>query len=72
MASYDLHCRACGRDFDIFVQGFIKDHHKVCPDCSSRDVEQRFTGGFVVKGSGGDVGRLGSGGSHSCATSSFG
>ncbi len=33
-ASYDPYCWA-GWISDIFVQGFIKDHHKVCLDCSS-------------------------------------
>lgn len=47
MSSYDLHCFSCGRDFEVFVQGFLKDWHKVCPDCSSRNVEQRVTGGFM-------------------------
>ncbi len=72
MASYDLRCRACGRDFDVFVQGFLKDGHKVCPDCGSHDVEQRFTGGFMMKMSGGSLGASGSGAAHSCGSSSFG
>ncbi len=44
MASYDLRCASCGKDFEVFVQGFLKDHHKDCPDCGSQEVEQRFTG----------------------------
>jgi putative FmdB family regulatory protein len=44
MATYDLRCVSCGREFDVFVQGFLKDDSKVCPDCGSAKVEQRFTG----------------------------
>lgn len=44
MASYDLRCCSCGRDFEVFVRGFLKDDAKICPDCGSREVEQRFTG----------------------------
>jgi putative FmdB family regulatory protein len=44
MASYDLRCCTCGKDFEVFVLGFLKDESKVCPDCGSREVEQRFTG----------------------------
>ena len=44
MASYDLRCDSCGQDFELFVQGFLKDEHKVCPDCGSREVAQRYTG----------------------------
>ena len=44
MASYDLRCRSCGKEFEVFVLGFLKDEAKVCPDCGGREVEQRFTG----------------------------
>jgi putative FmdB family regulatory protein len=44
MASYDLKCRSCGDEFEVFVRGFLKDDAKVCPECGSREVEQRFTG----------------------------
>ena len=55
MASYDLKCATCGKDFEVFVRGFLKDEVKVCPECGGRDVHQRFTGfgGFtgLVSGS---------------------
>jgi putative FmdB family regulatory protein len=52
MASYDLKCRSCGKDFEVFVLGFLKDEAKVCPECGGREVEQRFTGfgGFTGVG----------------------
>lgn len=52
MASYDLKCRSCGKDFEVFVLGFLKDEAKVCPDCGGRDVEQRFTGFGGIMGLG--------------------
>lgn len=52
MASYDLKCGGCGREFELFVQGFLKDHQRVCPDCGSDQVEQRFTG-FMMGATGG-------------------
>ncbi len=50
MASYDLKCNTCGKDFEVFVLGFLKDDAKVCPDCGGRDVQQRFTGFGGVTG----------------------
>ena len=44
MASYDLKCRSCGKEFEVFQLGFLKQEAKVCPDCGGREVEQRFTG----------------------------
>ena len=43
MASYDLLCDACGHDFEVFRQGFLKDEDRVCPDCGSTEVRQKFT-----------------------------
>ncbi len=50
MASYDLKCCSCGKDFEVFVLGFLTEDAKVCPDCGSRKVEQRFTGFGGVTG----------------------
>jgi putative FmdB family regulatory protein len=43
MASYDLVCEACGHDFEVFRQGFLRDEDRVCPDCGSLDVRQKFS-----------------------------
>ena len=43
MASYDLVCNACGNEFEVFVQGFLKDDDRVCPQCESNDVRQKFS-----------------------------
>jgi putative FmdB family regulatory protein len=73
MASYDLKCRSCGKDFEVFQLGFLKEEAKVCPACGGRDVEQRFTGFGGVIGAGSDGASCSLGGrpgSRSCSPSS--
>lgn len=55
MASYDLKCTSCDRDFEVFVQGFLREDKKVCPECGSTEVEQLFTGFLCGSGSGGSA-----------------
>lgn len=43
MASYDLICEACGHIFEVFRQGFLHDDDKVCPQCGSTNVRQKFS-----------------------------
>ena len=43
MASYDLVCEKCGHAFEVFRQGFLKDDDRVCPECDSEDVRQKFS-----------------------------
>lgn len=43
MASYDLVCDACGHDFEVYRQGFLKDEDRTCPDCGSTEVRQKFS-----------------------------
>jgi putative FmdB family regulatory protein len=50
VASYDLRCRTCGNEFEVFVLGFLKEQDKVCPQCGGREVEQRLTGFGGVTG----------------------
>jgi len=70
MATYDLRCRSCGHEFEIFVLGFLKDEAKVCPQCGSREVERRFTAFEGVVSFGSSEGRSYSGGGgKSCASS---
>ncbi len=42
MALYDFVCLECGHPFELFVQGFIKDDDKRCPQCGSSAVRQKF------------------------------
>ncbi len=54
MASYDLVCDECGHDFEVFRQGFLKDDDRVCPECGSTEVRQKFTSFLSsIGGSGG-------------------
>jgi putative FmdB family regulatory protein len=50
MALYDFVCMDCGSTFEVFVQGFIKDDDKRCPECGSHAVRQKFTS-FLRAGS---------------------
>ncbi len=43
MASYDLICEDCGNSFEVFRQGFLKDEDRVCPECGSAEVRQKFS-----------------------------
>jgi putative FmdB family regulatory protein len=62
MASYDLKCRSCGEEFEVFQLGFLKEEAKVCPACGGREVEQRFTGFGGVLGFGSAAGPYSEGG----------
>jgi len=43
MASYDLVCEKCEHVFEVFRQGFLRDGDRVCPDCGSTEVRQKFS-----------------------------
>ena len=43
MATYNLVCGACGHDFELYVQGFLKDEDKECPACGSFQTQQKFS-----------------------------
>ena len=47
MPTYDLACATCDTNFERYRQGFLRDEDRVCPDCGSQEVTQRFTG-FVT------------------------
>jgi putative FmdB family regulatory protein len=47
MPTYDLACASCDTNFERFRQGFLRDEDRVCPDCGSHEISQRFTG-FVT------------------------
>lgn len=67
MAIYDLKCDECGEEFEKFVTGFLKDEDRVCPECGSREISQRYTGVFGVGSS-----SCGTGGCSSPPGGSFG
>jgi len=43
MASFDLICDTCAHTFEVFHQGFLRDEDKVCPECGSTEVRQKFS-----------------------------
>lgn len=43
MATYEMVCNECNHTFDVFRQGFLKDEDKVCPECKSTEVRQKFS-----------------------------
>ena len=43
MATYDLVCLECGRDFEVFVPGFIKDEDRQCPACGLFKTRQKYS-----------------------------
>ena len=66
MASYDLICEKCDHLFEVYRQGFLKDEDRVCPECGSTDVRQKFSS--FLKNLGGSTG----GGSCAPSGSPFG
>jgi putative FmdB family regulatory protein len=40
---YEFTCKRCGEAFEVLTRGFIKEHQRVCPECGSEDVRQKFT-----------------------------
>ena len=43
MATYEMVCNTCSHNFEVFRAGFLKDTDKVCPECESAEVRQKFT-----------------------------
>jgi putative FmdB family regulatory protein len=58
MATYDLLCENCEHVFEVFRQGFLRDEDKVCPECGSTEVRQKFSSFLTNLGgsSGGECG----------------
>lgn len=44
MPTYDLHCPACGLNFETFRQHFLREEDRVCVGCGSPGATQRLTG----------------------------
>jgi putative FmdB family regulatory protein len=53
MASYDLICEKCGHVFEVFRQGFLRNEDRVCPECDSTEVRQKFSSFLSNLGSSG-------------------
>jgi putative FmdB family regulatory protein len=43
MATYDLVCEKCEHVFEVFRQGFLRDEDRVCPECGSTEVRQKYS-----------------------------
>ncbi len=54
MPSYDLNCPACGLNFEVFRQRFLRDEDMVCAGCGSAGAVQRLTG-FITSRSARDA-----------------
>ncbi|NLP44119.1 MAG: zinc ribbon domain-containing protein [Peptococcaceae bacterium] len=72
MPTYDLVCQDCGHKFTVFCSISAKER-QVCPECSSKNIAQRFTSINVSGVSGGkDCGSCSSGRSACSSCTSCG
>jgi len=53
VATYEFVCKDCGKEFEVYVQGFIEDADRRCPACESTSVRQKFSSFLRSLGSGG-------------------
>ncbi|GBE57740.1 zinc ribbon domain protein [bacterium BMS3Abin01] len=67
MAIYDLKCDECEHQFEKYVSGFLSEDDKICPECGSHKISQKFTSFFGSCSTGG-----GSGGCAPPAAGGFG
>lgn len=44
MPTFDLHCRECGLDFEIFQQRILRDEDRVCIDCGAPEADVVISG----------------------------
>ncbi len=68
MAIYEFVCGECENQFEVYVQGFLKDEDRTCPKCGSLETRQKFSSFLRNFGAG-------SGGGAGCSrgrTSGFG
>lgn len=50
MPIFDYKCKNCGKEFEKLVR---KEEDKACPDCASKELEQKVSApGFSLKGIG--------------------
>jgi putative FmdB family regulatory protein len=46
MPIFDYKCKDCGKEFEKLVR---KEEDKVCPDCASKELEQKMPTSFGFK-----------------------
>ena len=69
MPTYDLACRECGLNFEVFRQGFLRDEDRVCKGCGAGQAEQRLTGFITSRPARGSADPKVTGfGGHACAS----
>lgn len=44
MVSYYMVCRDCKHKFELVCECFLPDDQRICPECASTRVRQRFSG----------------------------
>jgi putative FmdB family regulatory protein len=54
MATYEFVCSDCENEYEVYVQGFLKEHDRACPKCGSENTRQKFTSFLRNLGAGGD------------------
>jgi putative FmdB family regulatory protein len=62
MATYEFVCSECENEYEVYVQGFLKDQDRDCPKCGSANTRQKFSSFLRNLGGGGtDSGSCGTG-----------
>lgn len=71
MPSYDFTCQDCGRTYEVrlSMSAYSDGEGRVCPDCSSTNVERAYTAVNVIAGGKSSGGSSASGGG--CGPSGF-
>lgn len=49
MPTYDLVCGTCASGFEVFLQRFLREDDRVCPDCGAAGAQTRLTGFITAR-----------------------